>query len=91
MGPFVFPDLDPVAIQIGPLAIRWYALAYIAGLIGGWQYCLRLAKRPPNVVTPKQLSKEQKELLRQLAESMGSDVKPQEDRGFMGKIKDALG
>jgi len=43
------------------------------------------------VVTPKSLSKEQKELLRQLAESMGSTVKPQEDRGFMGKIKDALG
>lgn len=43
------------------------------------------------VVTPKQLSKEQKELLRKLAQSMGTDVKPQEDRGFMGKIKDALG
>ena len=55
MGPFVFPDIDPVAIQIGPVAIRWYALAYIAGLIGGWQYCLQLAKRPPNVVTPKHL------------------------------------
>jgi len=35
--------------------------------------------------------KDQKDLLKQLAESMGSDVKPQEDRGFMGKIKDALG
>lgn len=55
MGPYVFPDIDPIAVQIGPLAIRWYALAYIAGLIGGWQYCLRLAKRPPNTVTPKQI------------------------------------
>lgn len=44
-----------------------------------------------NVLTPKNLSKEQKDLLKQLAESMGSDVTPQEDRGFMGKIKDALG
>jgi len=44
-----------------------------------------------NVVTPKGLTKEQKDLLRQLAVSLGSDVKPQEDRGFMGKIKDALG
>jgi molecular chaperone DnaJ len=44
-----------------------------------------------NVVTPRALSKEQKDLLKRLAESMGSDVKPQEDRGFMGKIKDALG
>ena len=55
MGPFVFPDIDPVAIHIGPLAIRWYALAYIAGLLCGWQYCLRLAKRPPNMVTPKDI------------------------------------
>lgn len=44
-----------------------------------------------NVTTPKHLSKEQKDLLKQLAASMGSEVKPQEDRGFMGKIKDALG
>jgi len=44
-----------------------------------------------NVVTPKGLSKEQKDLLKQLAASMGSDVTPQEDRGLMGKIKDALG
>jgi molecular chaperone DnaJ len=44
-----------------------------------------------NVITPRSLSKDQKELLRQLAETMGSDVKPQDDRGFMGKIKDALG
>jgi len=44
-----------------------------------------------NVMTPKNLTKEQKDLLKKLAESMGLDVKPQEDRGFMGKIKGALG
>ena len=44
-----------------------------------------------NVVTPKNTTKEQKELLKQLAASMGTDVKPQEDRGIMGKLKDALG
>lgn len=44
-----------------------------------------------NVVTPKNLSKDQRDLLKQLAESLSSGVKPQEDRGFMGKIKDALG
>ncbi|HEY8173267.1 MAG TPA: molecular chaperone DnaJ [Dehalococcoidia bacterium] len=43
-----------------------------------------------NVVTPKNLSKDQRELLKQLAESMGSDVKPQDDRGLMGKIKGRL-
>ena len=44
-----------------------------------------------NVVTPKGLTKDQKDLLKQLADSMGSEIKPQEDRGFMGKIKGALG
>lgn len=45
-----FPAIDPVAIEIGPLAIRWYALAYLAGFILGWRYAVRLARadnRPP--------------------------------------------
>jgi phosphatidylglycerol:prolipoprotein diacylglycerol transferase len=45
-----FPAIDPVAIAIGPFAIRWYALAYITGLLIGWRYCLRLADRPPRRV-----------------------------------------
>ena len=42
-----FPAIDPVAVSFGPLAIRWYALAYIVGLLVGWRYCLYLADRPP--------------------------------------------
>ncbi|MEM1285965.1 MAG: prolipoprotein diacylglyceryl transferase [Pseudomonadota bacterium] len=41
-----FPVIDPVALQIGPIAIRWYALAYIAGLLCGWWYARRLLTRP---------------------------------------------
>jgi molecular chaperone DnaJ len=44
-----------------------------------------------NVVTPKNLSKDQKELLKQLAKSMGSEVNAPEDKGLIGKLKDALG
>ena len=40
-----FPDIDPIIFQIGPLAIRWYALAYIAGLMLGWKYIVRLVRR----------------------------------------------
>jgi phosphatidylglycerol:prolipoprotein diacylglycerol transferase len=30
-----FPSIDPVALQIGPIAIKWYGLAYLAGLLSG--------------------------------------------------------
>lgn len=52
---FVFPDFDPIALQLGPLAIRWYALAYVGGMLLAWRYCLRLANRPPHLVTPEQI------------------------------------
>ena len=37
-----FPQFDPVALQLGPIAIRWYGLAYLAGILLGWQYGRRL-------------------------------------------------
>jgi len=40
-----FPDLDPVAFSWGPLVLRWYALAYMAGILLGWQYIVRLGRR----------------------------------------------
>ena len=54
-GPIPFPDFDPVAIQLGQFAIRWYALAYIAGLIGGWGYIVLLLRRAPKVMTNEQV------------------------------------
>ena len=51
---FTFPIIDPVAISLGPLAIRWYALAYMAGLIGGWQILKRMARAPASPVQPAQ-------------------------------------
>lgn len=41
-----FPAIDPVAVAIGPLQIKWYALAYIVGLVGGWYYAKRLVSAP---------------------------------------------
>ncbi len=38
--------LSPVALQLGPLQLRWYSLAYIAGIIVGWWYLLRLLSQP---------------------------------------------
>ena len=39
-----FPVFDPIAISIGPFAIRWYALAYIGGILLGWFYARSLIK-----------------------------------------------
>ncbi len=53
-----FPAIDPVllsiplefslfGIHVGPLQIRWYALAYIGGIVLGWRYAVYLVRRPP--------------------------------------------
>jgi phosphatidylglycerol---prolipoprotein diacylglyceryl transferase len=39
-----FPVFDPVAFAIGPFVIRWYALAYIGGIVLGWIYARALIK-----------------------------------------------
>ena len=46
----VFPNIDPVLIQIGPFGIRWYALAYIAGIVLGWWWCKHLLAKPPQIM-----------------------------------------
>jgi phosphatidylglycerol---prolipoprotein diacylglyceryl transferase len=40
-----FPVIDPVLISFGPIAIRWYALAYIVGILLGWLYARALIRR----------------------------------------------
>ena len=55
-----FPAIDPVAISIGPLAIRWYALAYISGIVLGWIYARTLIRSAkfwggPAPIAPVQL------------------------------------
>ncbi|ACI94297.1 prolipoprotein diacylglyceryl transferase [Afipia carboxidovorans OM5] len=39
-----FPAFDPIALNLGPLAIRWYALAYIGGIVLGWLYARRIIR-----------------------------------------------
>jgi phosphatidylglycerol---prolipoprotein diacylglyceryl transferase len=49
-----FPQIDPIALQLGPLAVRWYSLAYVAGILLGWWLILREhAQRPLPGLTPK--------------------------------------
>ena len=50
-----YPEIDPVLIQLGPFAIRWYALAYIAGLVLGWQIMRRVCIQPPKILSPEKI------------------------------------
>jgi phosphatidylglycerol:prolipoprotein diacylglycerol transferase len=46
MPAIAFPAFDPVLFEWGPLVIRWYALAYIAGIVLGWRYAVSLIRQP---------------------------------------------
>ncbi len=56
-----FPNIDPILVHIGPFAIRWYALAYVAGILLGWRYATGLLRNPrlwtrrPAPFTPEQM------------------------------------
>lgn len=41
-----FPAIDPVLIELGPIAIRWYGLSYVIGIVFGWWYAKRLVSNP---------------------------------------------
>lgn len=41
-----FPNIDPVILSIGPLAIHWYGVGYVVGILFGWWYSKRLLANP---------------------------------------------
>lgn len=45
LSALAFPTIDPVLLRIGPFALRWYAVAYIAGILLGWLYARALVRR----------------------------------------------
>jgi phosphatidylglycerol:prolipoprotein diacylglycerol transferase len=49
-----YPDIDPVIISVGPLAVSWYSLSYVVGIVLGWGYVLRLIKLNPRCNITKQ-------------------------------------
>ena len=50
MFAIVFPSIDPIALELGPVAIRWYSLAYIAGILLGWRYMITLAAQSKTLI-----------------------------------------
>ncbi len=49
-----FPNIDPVAVHLGPLAIHWYALAYLAGILGGWWLAKYICRLDNNKFRPNE-------------------------------------
>jgi phosphatidylglycerol---prolipoprotein diacylglyceryl transferase len=41
-----FPDIDPVAITVGPVAIHWYGIGYVVSILLGWWYARRIVSTP---------------------------------------------
>ncbi len=52
MFPIHLPELNPIAIAIGPIAIRWYSLAYIAGILFAL-FWLKKSNKEESFLTPK--------------------------------------
>ncbi len=50
-----FPQIDPALLEFGPIVIRWYALAYIVGLVVGWRVMRRLVDWSPRAATATQV------------------------------------
>ena len=46
LAALAFPDIDPVMVRIGPLAVHWYGVGYIVGILFGWWYAKRLFATP---------------------------------------------
>ena len=51
----IHPDIDPIAFSIGPLAVRWYGLMYLAGFALGWWLGVRRVNRGMAPLTRAQL------------------------------------
>jgi phosphatidylglycerol:prolipoprotein diacylglycerol transferase len=39
-----FPNINPVAVDLGIIKIRWYALSYIVGILLSWFLILKIIK-----------------------------------------------
>ena len=48
----IYPEIDPVALQLGPVKIHWYGLMYVVGFIAGWWLARRRAAVPGSTWKP---------------------------------------
>lgn len=46
LAALTYPNIDPVALHLGPISIKWYGLAYMAGFVLAWLYVRKLVSAP---------------------------------------------
>jgi phosphatidylglycerol---prolipoprotein diacylglyceryl transferase len=51
----IFPDINPVALEVGPLKVYWYGLAYVIGIFTAWKVGAILLKKYPTGISEKTL------------------------------------
>jgi len=52
----IYPDIDPIAVQLGPLKIHWYGIMYLIGFGAAWVLGRQRTQNPNSVITPEQLN-----------------------------------
>lgn len=52
----IYPHIDPVALQLGPLSVHWYGLMYLVGLLSAWFLLNLRARTSPLALTKEQVS-----------------------------------
>ena len=50
-----FPEVSPIMFSIGPLAIRWYSMAYLVGIVVGWWFVLKKVQTYKLSLTKEQI------------------------------------
>ncbi|PPR12080.1 MAG: Prolipoprotein diacylglyceryl transferase [Alphaproteobacteria bacterium MarineAlpha11_Bin1] len=50
-----YPTIDPVLVEIGPFAVRWYALSYIVGILLAWRYMIWVSRRSTSDITKEHI------------------------------------
>lgn len=51
-----YPDIDPIAVSLGPLKVHWYGIMYLIGFAAAWWLGKRRAARPGSPLTPEQVA-----------------------------------
>ena len=54
-GMLTYPEINPVAVHLGPLEVHWYGLMYLIGIFGGWFLLVRRTRKPEVDWTPNQI------------------------------------